>query len=83
MGGGIALCFARAGSDVVLTARRATSLEAARARIDESLAELTRAGAVSATTTPAITERIRTTTNLEQAVDGAELVSSPSSRISS
>jgi 3-hydroxybutyryl-CoA dehydrogenase len=42
MGGGIALVFARAGSEVVLTSRKPETLEAARARIDRGLAELER-----------------------------------------
>ncbi len=74
MGGGIALCFARAGSEVTLMARRATTLEAARVRIDQSLAELARAGTLHAIALPEITARIQTTTDLEQAVTDADLV---------
>jgi 3-hydroxybutyryl-CoA dehydrogenase len=62
MGGGIALCLARAGSHVVLVSRRAATLEAARARIE--------AGADPRR--PPV--RIETTTELEPAVDRAELV---------
>jgi 3-hydroxyacyl-CoA dehydrogenase, NAD binding domain/Peptidase dimerisation domain len=74
MGSGIALCFARASSAVVLTARRAITLAAARARIGQSLEQLTRAGVLEATRPAAVTARIATTTDLEQAVDGVELV---------
>jgi 3-hydroxybutyryl-CoA dehydrogenase len=74
MGSGIALCFARAGSAVALTARRATTLDAARARIDQSLEELSRAGAVEPATLPEIRARIATTTDLEEAVHGVDLV---------
>lgn len=74
MGSGIGLCFARAGSALVLTARRTRTLEAARARIDQSLEQLDRASALEGTTPAAVKARIATTTNLEQAVDGVELV---------
>ncbi len=72
MGSGIGLCFARAGSAVVPTARRTRTLEAARARIDQSLEALDRASALKGTTRAAVKTRIATTTNLEQAVDGVE-----------
>ena len=48
MGSGIALCFARAGSAVTLASRRAATLDAARVRIDRSLAQLATAGVLHA-----------------------------------
>jgi 3-hydroxybutyryl-CoA dehydrogenase len=74
MGVGIALCFARAGIDVVLTSRRATTLETSRARIEQRLAELARAGALNPAAIPEIVGRVQTTPGLEQAVSGAEVV---------
>jgi len=73
MGAGIALAFARAGSGVVLSTRRQSTLEAARGRIEASLTELVRAGAVEAARASQIDSRITTTTDLDEAVDGAEL----------
>jgi 3-hydroxybutyryl-CoA dehydrogenase len=74
MGGGIALSFARAGSSVTLMARRASTCEAARARIRSSLQGLMDAGALEPGQVGPIAGRITTTVELEAAVHGAELV---------
>ena len=74
MGSGIALCFARAGSAVALTARHVSTLEAARARIEQTLEGLVEAGGLEATKLPEITARISTTNVLADAVAGVELV---------
>ena len=74
MGGGIALVFARAGSEVVLTSRNPATLEVARARIDRSLAELASAGVLDPSTPAEIGGRIRTSTELERSVSEATLV---------
>jgi 3-hydroxybutyryl-CoA dehydrogenase len=56
MGAGIARVFAEAGASVRLSARRESSLEAARGRLGETA------------------ERMRLTTSVDDALDGAELV---------
>lgn len=48
MGTGIALTFARAGARVALTARRKSTLDDARRRLDESLALMARHGLIQA-----------------------------------
>jgi 3-hydroxybutyryl-CoA dehydrogenase len=74
MGSGIALVFARAGSEVVLTSRKPATLEAARARIERGLAELASAGVLETSKTAQITGRITTSTELERSVSEATLV---------
>jgi 3-hydroxybutyryl-CoA dehydrogenase len=74
MGGGIALSFARAGSTVKLTARRASTLQAARTRIDESLRLLVASHALHTDDAGRTVDRISTTQDLEGAVQDAELV---------
>jgi 3-hydroxybutyryl-CoA dehydrogenase len=74
MGSGIALSFARAGSAVKLTARRASTLEAACTRIDESLQLLVAGKVLDAGDAARAATRISTTQDLENAVQDAELV---------
>ncbi len=74
MGSGIALVFARAGSTVKLTARRGSTIEAARKRIDESLKLLVAGDALSPNEAELTLARISTTQDLKDAVKDAELV---------
>lgn len=74
MGSGIALCCARAGSSVALMARRPATLDAASARIRDSLEILVAGDALDAAAAARTTARISTTDELEEAVHGAELV---------
>jgi 3-hydroxybutyryl-CoA dehydrogenase len=74
MGSGIALSFARAGSTVKLTARRASTLQAARTRIDESLALLVSSKVLDSDDAGRTVARISATQDLEHAVQDAELV---------
>ena len=60
MGVGIALSFARAGAEVVLTARRDTSLKHARRDVDERLSTLVQHELVAASSEEAIRGRITT-----------------------
>jgi 3-hydroxybutyryl-CoA dehydrogenase len=74
MGGGIALSFALAGCSVRLMARRDTSLETARRRIDASLELLVGHEWATPDEAKAARGRILATTALEEAVAGAGLV---------
>ncbi len=74
MGGGIALSFALAGCSVRLMARRKTSLETARRRIDASLELLVGHEWATPDEAEAAPGRILAMTALEEAVAGAELV---------
>ena len=75
MGVGIALCFARAGIDVVLTSRRATTLETARGPGSNNGWRNSRApAALNPAAIPEIAGRVRRPRALEQAVSGAEVV---------
>ncbi len=74
MGSGIALSFARGGSTVKLTARRASTLQASRTRIDESLQLLMANKVLDAGGAGRAVARISTTQDLEDAVQDAELV---------
>jgi 3-hydroxybutyryl-CoA dehydrogenase len=74
MGSGIALCFARAGSTVKLSARRDSTLQAARARISRSVEVLVASKVLDGADAARAVARISTTQRSEDAVRGAELV---------
>lgn len=75
MGSGVALTFARAGYEVSLQARRQESLARALATIDGACGSLREAGVLSHHEAKAISDRIRATTDLAEAVDGCQFVS--------
>jgi 3-hydroxybutyryl-CoA dehydrogenase len=73
IGHGVAQVFAAAGVSVRLIGHRAESLEAAVAKIRESLAEFARRGLLGPGVAEAALRRIRTSTRLDDAA-GAQLV---------
>jgi 3-hydroxybutyryl-CoA dehydrogenase len=74
MGSGIALSFARAGTAVKLSARRDSTLQAARKRIGESLDVLVANRVLDAREAAGAIARISTTRDLKDATRDAELV---------
>jgi 3-hydroxybutyryl-CoA dehydrogenase len=74
MGAGIALAFALGGSAATVVARRQSTLDAARRRIEASADLLARAGRVPAAGREALLGRITGTTDLEGADLGVDLV---------
>jgi 3-hydroxybutyryl-CoA dehydrogenase len=74
MGPGIALAFARAGSQVCLVSRRQATLDAARQRIDASLDLFVRNGAIDELDTEPIVQRVTTTTDLDSVDVSVDLV---------
>lgn len=74
MGSGIALSFARVGSEVRLAARRESTLDRARERIAQSVAWLGAKGLLGHVSRDHVEARITTTTSLENAVRDVELV---------
>jgi 3-hydroxybutyryl-CoA dehydrogenase len=74
MGSGIALSFARAGSSVKLTARRGSTLQAARARISETVEVPVAHRILDEAEAGRAVARISTTQDLEDAVRDVELV---------
>lgn len=74
MGSGIAQHFAQAGYGVHLHARHEETLAAARARIANNQAMMVDAGLLSTGAAAEALSRIRTTTNLEEAVRGSQFV---------
>jgi 3-hydroxybutyryl-CoA dehydrogenase len=74
MGAGIALAFALGGSAATVVARRRSTLDAARRRIEASAGLLARAGRVPEADREALLGRITGTTDLEGADLGVDLV---------
>ncbi|MFQ5532791.1 MAG: 3-hydroxyacyl-CoA dehydrogenase family protein, partial [Candidatus Methylomirabilales bacterium] len=74
MGSGIAQHFAQAGYEVQLYARREESLGAARPRIAKNQAMMVEAGLLAKPAAAEALSRIRTVTNLEEAVRGCQFV---------
>ena len=74
MGHGIALCYAQAGYNVWVNARRQSSLDHAKELIRSSLDTMVEAGLVASEDVPATVERIHFTTSLEEAARGADYV---------
>ena len=74
MGAGMALAFARAGSDVTVRARRASSLQDAQASMARSMQLLNDYGAVPESNGPDILGRVRFTTALEDLDPTSELI---------
>ena len=74
MGAGIALAFALGGSAATMVARRQSTLDAARRRIEASLTLLSSAGRVPGAEREAILGRIAGTTDLDGADLNADLV---------
>jgi len=75
MGSGIAQTFAQAGYAVRLQARREDTLRAARDRIAKNQEAVVRAGLLTGTAARDALARIRTTTDLAEAVRGCQFVS--------
>ena len=74
MGAGIALCFALAGADATVNARRAESLTRARAQVDASIALLIGHGRIDDEAATAARGRIAYTEDAVRAVADADLV---------
>jgi 3-hydroxybutyryl-CoA dehydrogenase len=74
MGAGVALAFALGGSAATIVARRQSTLDAARRRIEASAGLLARAGRVPAAGREALLGRITGTTDLDGADLGVDLV---------
>jgi 3-hydroxybutyryl-CoA dehydrogenase len=74
MGAGIGLCFARAGYEVTLFSKTHAGLERAARHVRRSLDLFVREGGLSAEMAGAAERRIRTTTRLKTALDGAQFV---------
>jgi 3-hydroxybutyryl-CoA dehydrogenase len=74
MGAGIGLCFARAGYEVTLFSKTRAGLERAARHVRRSLDLFVREGGLSAEMAGAAERRIRTTTRLKTALDGAQFV---------
>ena len=74
MGHGIAQEFALTGRDVSLNDVSGERLAAALQQIEANMALLQELGVVDGPADPPVSERIRTTTSLAEAVDGADLV---------
>lgn len=74
MGAGIGMCFAQAGYRVNLYSMTAERLDRALARIRNSQQLFIEEGMISAEEAQAARERIRTTTRLDEALDGVQYV---------
>lgn len=74
MGAGIGMCFAQAGYRVNLYSMTAERLDRALARIRNSQQLFIEEGLISAEEAQAARERIRTTTRLDEALDGVQYV---------
>ena len=74
MGSGIAQHFAQAGYEVHLHSRHEETLATARARIGKNQEMMVEAGLLSRPAAAEALSRIRTTTNLEEAVRGSQFV---------
>ena len=74
MGPGISQVFATAGHLVLLHNRTAEKLAGVRQRVQANLLRMTDFGLVDAAEVPAILDRIRTSTSLNEACDGASVV---------
>lgn len=74
MGAGIGMCFAQAGYQVNLYSVTAERLDRALARIRNSQQLFIEEGLISAEEAQAARERIRTTTRLDEALDGVQYV---------
>ena len=72
MGHGIALELALAGLEVRIHSRTRASLDRARARIDDALGYLAGFGRITPEQVEAVPSRLRDTTDLEEAVSGAD-----------
>ena len=72
MGNGIALEFALAGLEVRMHSRTRASLDRARTRIDDALGYLAGFGRITPEQVEAVPSRLRDTTDLEEAVSGAD-----------
>lgn len=74
MGAGIAQCFAQAGFSLRLYARREESLERARCRIEQSLANFLAEEIISPEESLRALDRLSTTMDLAVALEGAQYV---------
>lgn len=74
MGAGMGLCFAQAGYEVVLYDVQPEQLDLARERIANSQAVFVAEGFLTAAEAELARERIDTTTDLEEALDGVQYV---------
>jgi 3-hydroxybutyryl-CoA dehydrogenase len=74
MGAGMALAFALGGSAATMVARRQTTLDAARRRIEQSIGLMIAVGRLPEADTDAVLGRITATTDLGHADPAADLV---------
>jgi len=74
MGRGIALVFAQYGNQVTLEDAYREQLDRALKYVDENIAKMTERGIIKSDEGPAIRERIKVSSSLEESVAGAELV---------